>query len=202
MAPESPISDRDDVFPTEWPAGAADGLRTPAALPRQIGRYRVISQLGKGGFGIVYLAEDDQLHRRVAIKVPHRERIRRPADAEAYLAEARIVAALEHPNIVPVYDAGSTDEFPCFIVSKYIEGSTLAERMAQARFTVSEAVQLVATVAETLHHAHLRGLVHRNVKPANILLDSAGKPYVADFGLALKEENVGRGAALPARPLT
>ncbi len=112
----------------------------------------------------------------------------------------RIVAALEHPNIVPVYDAGSTDDFPCFVVSRYIEGCTLAQRMAQARLTLSEAVQLTAMVAETLHHAHLHGLVHRDIKPANILLDTSGKPYVADFGLALKEENVGRGARLAGTP--
>ncbi len=183
-----------------------EGSPTPAAErelgspPQCIGRYRVVKRLGKGGFGVVYLAEDEQLHRRVAVKVPHRELLRRPADAAAYLAEAQIVAALDHPNIVPVYDVNNTEDFPCFIVSKYIEGRTLAQRIAEARPTLTDAVELVATVAETLHYAHRQGLVHRDVKPSNILLDGAGKPYVADFGLALREQNVGHGPRYAGTP--
>jgi serine/threonine protein kinase len=172
----------------------------PAAQPARIGRYRVVKPLGKGGFGAVYLAEDEQLHRRVAVKVPHRGLIRRPADAEAYLVEARIVAALDHPHIVPVYDVGATEDFPCYIVSKYIEGQTLAQRIAAGRPTVTEAAELAATVAETLHYAHRKGLVHRDIKPGNILLDTAGKPYVADFGLALREAQVGRGPRYAGTP--
>src|ERR1700730_14247361 len=88
--------------------------------PRQIGRYRVEKVLGEGGFGRVYLAHDDQLKRPVAIKVPHRERIFSPAQVEAYLTEARVVASLEHPHIVPVYDVGSTGDGLCFVVSKFV----------------------------------------------------------------------------------
>src|SRR5207253_1523284 len=105
------------------PAAVNPGATPP---PRQIGRYRVERPLGQGGFGIVYLAHDELLGRFVAIKVPHRTLMTRPGDAEAYLAEARTVAALDHPNIVPVHDVGRTDDHPCFVVSKYIEGSTLA----------------------------------------------------------------------------
>jgi serine/threonine protein kinase len=162
-------------------------------LPQAIGRYRVEKLLGQGGFGIVYLAYDDQLQRRVAIKVPHRHRVSKPEDAKPYLTEARTVANLDHPNIVPVHDVGSSEEFPCFVVSKFIEGRTLAQLIADDRAFVGNAVTLVATIAETLHYAHGRGLVHRDIKPGNILLDSGGKPYVADFGLALKEENLGHG---------
>src|SRR5437899_1343707 len=90
--------------------------------PERIGRYRVEKLLGRGGFGLVYLACDDQLQRPVAIKVPHRHRVANPEDAEAYLTEARTVANLDHPNIVPVHDVGSTDQFPCFVVSKFIDG--------------------------------------------------------------------------------
>src|SRR5207253_6520367 len=96
----------------------------PAAPPQQIGRYRVEKVLGQGGFGIVYLAHDDQLSRPVAIKVPHRKWVARPEDARPYLTEARIVAGLDHPNIVPVYDVGNTEDCPFFVVSKFIEGST------------------------------------------------------------------------------
>jgi serine/threonine protein kinase len=88
------------------------------ATPSHIGRYRIDKLLGKGGFVLVYLAHDNQLQRLVAIKVPHRERVAKFEDAEAYLAEARIVASLDHPHIVPVYDVGSTEDFPCFVVSK------------------------------------------------------------------------------------
>ena len=169
--------------------------------PERIGRYQVKSVLGKGGFGIVYLAHDDQLQRLVAIKVPHARLIFRPEDAEAYLAEARTVASLDHPNIVPVYDVGSTDDCPYFfIVSKYIEGSTLSQKIKENRPSVAEAVELVATIAETLHYAHCKGLVHRDIKPGNILLDASGKPFVADFGLALREQDVGKGPRYAGTP--
>ena len=172
----------------------------PAAQPEHIGRYRVERVLGQGGFGVVYLAHDEQLQRPVAIKVPHRHRISCREDAAAYLTEARTVANLDHPHIVPVYDVGSNDQFPCFVVSKFIEGSTLAHRIKANRPGVAEAVQLAATVAETLHYAHRKGLVHRDIKPSNILLDANGKPFVADFGLSLKEENVGKGPRFAGTP--
>ena len=98
-------------------------------LPKSIGRYRVESLLGQGGFGLVYLAYDDQLKRSVAVKVPHAERITGPGDAQEYLTEAQTVANLDHPTIVPVYDVGSTVEFPCYIVAKFIEGTNLADRI-------------------------------------------------------------------------
>ncbi|MCH7685969.1 MAG: protein kinase, partial [Planctomycetes bacterium] len=91
----------------------------PSDHPERIGRYRIERVLGKGGFGLVYLAHDDQLDRPVAVKVPHAKLITKPEDAEAYLAEARTVANLDHPGIVPVHDVGSTDNCPCFVVSKY-----------------------------------------------------------------------------------
>ena len=116
-----------------------------AEQPQHIGRYRVERVLGQGGFGVVYLAHDELLQRLVAIKVPLRQLVARPEDAEAYLTEARTVASLDHPHIVPVFDVGSTDQFPCFVVSKYIEGSTLARRMKANRPSVAEAVGLVAT---------------------------------------------------------
>jgi serine/threonine protein kinase len=99
------------------------------STPTHIGRYRIERVLGKGGVGVVYLAHDEQLRRLVAIKVPHRERVEKPEDAEAYLAEARTVANLDHPHIVPVFDVGSTEQHPCFVVSKYIDGTDLAARL-------------------------------------------------------------------------
>jgi serine/threonine protein kinase len=172
----------------------------PDAPPAHIGRYRVERLLGEGGFGRVYLAHDDDLQRRVAIKVPHRHRVRQPADVEAYLAEARVLASLEHPHIVPVFDLGRTDDGLCFVVSKFIDGSDLAARIREGCPPFAESAVLLTAVAEALHHAHKRGLVHRDVKPPNILLDPAGTPYLADFGLALKEEDFGKARRLAGTP--
>jgi eukaryotic-like serine/threonine-protein kinase len=183
--------------------GNGEPRSTPSAPqgdPTAIGRYRVIRRLGQGGFGRVYLARDDALDRPVAIKVPNPERVAGPEDVEAYLAEARTLAKLDHPHIVPVHDVGRTDDGLCYVVSKYVEGSDLAARIRQGRLAPRESAELVATIAEALHHAHTRGLVHRDVKPANILLDAAGKPSVADFGLALKDEDHGKGARHAGTP--
>jgi serine/threonine protein kinase/formylglycine-generating enzyme required for sulfatase activity len=169
-------------------------------VPPRIGRYRVAAVLGKGGFGIVYKAHDDQLDRWVAIKVPRRERIQGPEDLAAYLAEARMLAGLDHPAIVPVYDVGQTDDNLCYVVSKFIEGHDLASHVRQSRPSHPQAARWTATVAEGLHYAHKKGLVHRDVKPANILIDAGGSPYVADFGLALKEEDFGKRAGLVGTP--
>src|SRR5579871_1883097 len=99
------------------PDGLNDTANAVVPSPKHIDRYRVEKTLGQGGFGIVYLAHDDQLQRLVAIKVPHHDRVSTAEDAEAYLTEARTVANLDHSNIVPVYDVGSTEDCPCFVVS-------------------------------------------------------------------------------------
>ena len=179
---------------------ARPGEDATQELPEKIGRYPVIRPLGQGGFGRVYLAHDDDLKRSVAIKVPNPERISRPEDVEAYLNEARILASLDHSHIVPVYDVGRTDDGLCYVVSKYIEGSNLATRIRERRPGFRESSELVATVAEALHYAHTRGLVHRDIKPANILIDAVRKPCVADFGLAMRDEDFGKGARLAGTP--
>jgi serine/threonine protein kinase/formylglycine-generating enzyme required for sulfatase activity len=173
-------------------------------LPRQIGRYRVIKVLGRGSFGTVYLAHDARLLRLVAIKVPHCQFVALPEDAAFYLTEARTVAGLSHPNIVPVFDVGNSAKHPFFVVSKFIEGGTLAQRLKESRLSVIEATELVRVVAETLHYAHRQGIVHRDIKPSNILLERrAGGipvPFVADFGLALREKDVGKVAGITGTP--
>jgi len=161
--------------------------------PLRIARFRIEKQLGEGGFGRVFLAHDEQLGRAVALKVPHARLISRRGDAQAYLDEARTVANLDHPGIVPVYDIGSTSECPYYMVSKYVDGVDLATTIKRRRPGYRESAELVATVAEALHFAHLQGVVHRDVKPGNILLGNDGRPYIVDFGLALREENIGQG---------
>jgi len=186
------------------PTAPSLGSRKPASAkhsPNVIGRYRVLGILGTGGFGRVFLARDDMLDRPVAIKVPHAHRVSKPEDVEVYLNEARILASLDHPNIVPVYDVGRAENGLCFVVSKVIEGNNLsaeAKRLARQHTKIGE---LIVEVADALDHAHKRGLIHRDVKPSNILLDSAGHAYLLDFGLALREDDVGtrnRSAGTPA----
>ncbi len=175
----------------------------PPRLPDQpahIGRYRVERILGEGTFGRVYLAHDDELKRAVAIKVPHRHQIVGSEDAAAYLAEARTLASLDHPAIVPVFDVGHTADGLCFVVTKLVEGRDLSSKLSDSGLTYVQSAELVATVAEALGYAHRHGLVHRDVKPANILIDDAGNPIVADFGLALRDEEFGTGAGFLGTP--
>lgn len=144
---------------------------------------------------------DEELDRPVAVKVPHARLISGSGDADAYRAEAQTVAKLDHPNIVPVFDAGAgSEDYPFYVVSKYIEGASLAESSRHNQIQALEAVQLVATVAEALHYAHRQGLVHRDVKPGNILIDREGNPHLVDFGLALREENIGKGPSYAGTP--
>jgi serine/threonine protein kinase/formylglycine-generating enzyme required for sulfatase activity len=198
------FAERPSIAGIPAPAGADTGPELPASaddLPPRIGRFAIQGRLGSGGFGVVYKGYDDQLRRAVAIKVPHRHLVQTPEQAEAYLHEGQALARLDHPGIVPVYDLGRTDDGLCYLVSKFIAGSNLASKIRQARLSFTEAADLVVGVAEALHHAHKRGLVHRDIKPANILLDCDGQPVVADFGLALREEDYGtgpRGAGTPA----
>src|SRR5581483_5222727 len=177
--------------PPEPPTEAAR-LRPPASpspeppaepRPLRLGRYTIRHQVGKGGFGTVYAAQDEELGRLVAVKVPYAHRLSAGEQQQA-TAEARLHASLDHPNIVPIYDVGHTDEIPCFFVSKLIAGKDLAARIQEARPPFREAAEMLLFLAGALAHMHERGLVHRDVKPRNILVDEAGVPYLADFGLA------------------
>jgi eukaryotic-like serine/threonine-protein kinase len=166
-----------------------------SAMPARIGRYRVDSILGEGGFGRVYLGYDEVLNRQVAIKVPRRRYEPDAPGADIYLKEARIVASLDHLAIVPVFDCGRTDDGACFVVCKYIEGTDLATKAKRTPLSFAACAELIAIVAEALHSAHLKGIVHRDVKPANILIDGRGRPFVADFGIALSEDDYGRASS-------
>ena len=170
--------------------------------PSRIGRYRVVGRLGSGGFGMVYLAHDDDLDRPVAIKVPKRECLARSEDAEAYLAEARHLARLNHDHIVPIYDVGRTDDGLCYIVCRFVEGVDLSKRLRQTSFSYREAAELVASVARALDYAHSCNLFHRDVKPANILIDSKGKAFLADLGSPSRTRTSAKVPGMRERPRT
>ena len=151
-------------------------------------RYRIVSRLGEGAFGTVYAAHDVQLDRPVAIKTPRLGLLGSETDAQRFLREARAAGQLRHPNIVPVYDAGKIGD-SYFIASGLIEGETLADRLRNGgRLPAADAAKLVQKLAAALHYAHTQGIVHRDVKPANVMIDGSGEPLLMDFGMARRDE--------------
>lgn len=147
--------------------------------PKKIAHFTLIRMLGIGGFGVVWLAQDNDLERQVALKLP----IARDDDTESSLHEARTAATLHHPNIVSVFEVGR-DGDQVFIATEYIEGMTLSDALSAGKPKIDRTVDVVSAISNALQHAHDQGVVHRDVKPANILIDKAGKPCIADFGLA------------------
>ena len=155
------------------------------------GRYRLESKLGSGGMSTVYLARDETLERWVAAKVLHREISDQPDQIERFRREARAVAQVSHPNVVAVIDAGEDGGRP-YIVFEYVEGETLKERIDRSgRLPYDEAAAYAIEVGRGLGAAHARRLVHRDVKPQNVLIDSEGRAKVTDFGIARELEQDG-----------
>src|SRR3954454_14892112 len=159
-------------------------------LPRLLAeRYRLEALIGVGGFGRVYRAFDTWLERPVAVKVPRVDRPVTGGEVDQCRIEARKVAKLRHPNIVPVHDVGREGS-TCFIVGEWIEGTNLAARIRDDRPDPRESARIVAEVADALAHAHGAGFIHRDIKPANILIDPQGRAYLTDFGIAVVEEGL------------
>ena len=177
---------------------AVGGIRTDgrnaivSSGPEFVAQFRIERILGDGGFGRVYLAFDEELRRQVAVKVPHPHRLRSPRDVDAYFEEARIVARLDHPSIVPVYQFGRTDDGRCFAVSKFIEGDDLSAVIDREQLPPGKIAEQLSVVADALDYSHSQGVIHRDIKPANILVDTQGQPWVTDFGIALKEDDWGK----------
>jgi tetratricopeptide (TPR) repeat protein/predicted Ser/Thr protein kinase len=149
-----------------------------------LSHYRILSLLGEGGMGMVYLAEDVRLGRRVAVKIPHAA----PAEHNSYharfLREARSISALSHPNIATLFDYGETSDGKPYIVMELVEGRELTDLLAGEGLTIQRALEIVEDVAEALGEAHRRGIIHRDIKPSNVIVNERGEVKVLDFGLA------------------
>ncbi len=152
--------------------------------PEKIGRYEIKSELGRGGMATVYRGYDPRFEREVAVKVLPPELLH--ADPQFRLRferEAKIIAQLEHPSIVPVYDVGEENNQPYFVM-RFMSGGSLTDRIKAGTFNVDQATKILEQIAPGLDEAHIKGIVHRDFKPSNILFDNKGAPYISDFGIA------------------
>lgn len=154
--------------------------------PKHLGRYQIRSRLGRGGFGVVYLANDPELDRPVAIKVPRQKRFRTAEQVTNFVQEARTAARLKHPLLVTVHDVQQHDGLP-YIVQEFIDGQNLGDWAATHHPSFEQIVRVMAGVVEALAYVHQQGLTHCDLKLANVLMDMAGQPHVADFGLAVHD---------------
>jgi serine/threonine protein kinase len=148
----------------------------------KIGRYEILSELGRGGMAVVYLARDPLMKREVAIKVLPRQFTFEEQFRVRFRREAEVIAALEHPGIVPIYDFGEEDDQP-YIVMRYMPGGSLADRLRAGPMSLAEIVAILEHIAPALDEAHDRGIIHRDLKPSNILFGKHDDPYLADFGI-------------------
>jgi predicted Ser/Thr protein kinase len=152
-------------------------------IPKNIGRYEVKSELGRGGMATVFCAHDPSFDRDVAVKVLPREFLHDPQFRGRFEREIKTVAQLEHPAIVPVYDVGEDDGQP-FFVMRQMTGGSLSDWLKQGAFSLQDTARIVERLAKALTYAHKKGIVHRDLKPGNVLFDNNGEPFITDFGVA------------------
>jgi serine/threonine protein kinase len=169
---------------------ASPAATAPAASRTLAGRYRLDNLVAEGGFAQVWQGYDLELQRVVAVKVPQSSRL---VSADAFMAEARRVARIKHPGVVQVFDVGRDGDH-CFIVSEFVEGGSLGDHLVKNPPAPQQTIRWIADIAEALEHAHLHGVIHRDVKPANILIDSHNRALLGDFGIAQSANRAGKQA--------
>jgi serine/threonine protein kinase len=183
-------ADRTRRFETGVTHGADDIGRTKESaskLVKYFGQYELLSEIARGGMGIVYRARQRNLNRIVALKMILSGAIAAPEDVKRFYTEAEAAASLEHPNIVPIYEIGEY-EGQHFFSMALVDGKSLAEPLKGGPLGAKEAAAIMAKVADAIDYAHSKGVIHRDIKPANILIDAKGDPKITDFGLARIDE--------------
>lgn len=153
------------------------------ATPEKIGRYIIKAELGRGGMATVYHAHDPLFEREVALKVLPREMLHDPQFRSRFEREIKMVASLEHPAIVPVYDVGDEDGQPYFVM-RFMTGGSLSDLIKQGQFSIKDTAIIISKIAQGLAYAHRKGIIHRDLKPDNVLFDENGEPFISDFGIA------------------
>lgn len=188
------------------PAPGGQGPHYAGQAIRYFGNFALLGEAGSGGMGVVYYGRQLDLNREVAIKIIHPARVATPQAGERFRKEAEVLARLDHPNIVRIYEVGTVEGQP-YIAMKWAEGGTLAQRILESAAADSPqipdagaAARLVSQVARAVQHAHERGVFHRDLKPGNILLGEDGTPLVADFGVAQLADEPGKGIGLSGTP--
>ncbi len=170
------------------PADSSGSFEIEASAPARIGRFEIVRQLGKGGYGFVYLAKDPSLKRQVAVKVPRWDKPLSGHAMDRFLHEGRMLAQVNHPSIVTVYDVGLTEDGIPFVVMEYIQGRSLSEIVKNRELDLDQSLSILMKIAVALREAHRKSIVHRDLKPSNVIIDEDGKTFLVDFGLALHDD--------------
>ncbi len=188
--PQRPRASADPAATLDAPTFNFPANQAPA-IPKQLGRFAILGMLGQGAFGVVYRARDTQLDREVALKVAKPNALNTEDRVKRFLREAKAAANLRHPNIVPVFDSG-WDGRHHYIASAFIAGEPLSSAIesptGRKGISPRRAAEIVRKIADALHYAHGRGVIHRDVKPGNVMLDETDEPLLLDFGLAARLE--------------